>query len=189
MEEYAYIPPSLPALIDGITVPTANVPYQNEVEYEDGVDSGKNDSSQPYDTHCNSKLRVPSLTQFDRARVSQASFKSRPYVQHLSDAPPTAATMGQHVRRLLPSIAFIVRFDLADRNHHGPHHDDQKDAFQSLPCRSHRTPDRQRRLVASMVRDSEVYSRSGGRREETRLSRRPHPLADLIWHSEQWQPT
>lgn len=45
MEEYGYIPPSLPALIDGITVPaTTGVPYQNEVEFEEGVDSGKRDS-------------------------------------------------------------------------------------------------------------------------------------------------
>ncbi|ROW08186.1 hypothetical protein VPNG_06896 [Cytospora leucostoma] len=39
MDDYGYIPPSLPALMDGITVPTAGVPYQNEVEYEDNVDS------------------------------------------------------------------------------------------------------------------------------------------------------
>lgn len=53
MDDYGYIPASLPAIMDGITVPTAGVPYQNEVEYEDGVDSGKRRSarSQPYDTH------------------------------------------------------------------------------------------------------------------------------------------
>ncbi|KUI59058.1 AP-1-like transcription factor [Cytospora mali] len=54
MEEYGYIPPSLPALIDGITVPATAVPYQNEVEYEDGVDSGENDS--------NAALRYPPVT-------------------------------------------------------------------------------------------------------------------------------
>ncbi|ROV92388.1 hypothetical protein VMCG_09119 [Cytospora schulzeri] len=42
MEDYGYtIPPSLPGLIDGITVPASAVPYQNEVEYEDGVDSDR----------------------------------------------------------------------------------------------------------------------------------------------------
>ena len=44
MEEYGYIPPSLPTMIEGITVPTASVPFQSEVKYENPVDSGKYDS-------------------------------------------------------------------------------------------------------------------------------------------------
>lgn len=52
IEDYGYMPTSVPApLMDGVPVAPTSAPYHNDVEYEDGVDSGKNDSiTQPY--HC-----------------------------------------------------------------------------------------------------------------------------------------
>lgn len=50
IEDYGYMPTSVPApLMDGVPVAPTSAPYHNDVEYEDGVDSGKNDSiTQPY---------------------------------------------------------------------------------------------------------------------------------------------
>ena len=61
------MPTSVPApLMDGVPVAPTSAPYHNDVEYEDGVDSGKNDSiTQPYNcpptrrTPCHDELRVP----------------------------------------------------------------------------------------------------------------------------------
>lgn len=63
IEDYGYMPTSVPApLMDGVPVAPTSAPYHNDVEYEDGVDSGKNDSvTQPYNCPppCHNQLRVP----------------------------------------------------------------------------------------------------------------------------------
>lgn len=108
------MPTSVPApLMDGVPVAPTSAPYHNDVEYEDGVDSGKNDSiTQPYTcpplppvtTNCGSGSDT-----LYRSRFPQTSFKSRFLAPVLPDASSPTPAMEQHVRCLLPAITFTVR--------------------------------------------------------------------------------
>lgn len=118
IEDYGYMPTSVPApLMDGVPVAPTSAPYHNDVEYEDGVDSGKNDSiTQPYNftrppvtTNCGSRPDT-----LYRSRFPQTGFKPRFVAPVLPDAPSPTPAMEQYVRCLLPTIAFAVRVSRSD---------------------------------------------------------------------------